>query len=59
LAATFAAICAEIFLMFLNGGKINPFWKFSSVTCSARASAILHGVEFQLARRKNNIEEKK
>lgn len=39
-AATFAAICAEIFLMLENGGYISPFSKFSWVTCPARASAV-------------------
>lgn len=40
LAATLAAIWAEIFLIFENGGYISPLSKFSLVTCLAKASAV-------------------
>lgn len=40
LAATLAAMCADIFLMLENGGYISPLSKFSWVTCAANASAV-------------------
>lgn len=39
LAATLAAIWAEIFLILVNGGQIIPFSQFSFVTCPAKPSA--------------------
>lgn len=39
-AATLAAICAEIFLIFLKGGQTSPLSKSSCVTWDAKASAV-------------------
>lgn len=41
LAATLAAMCAEMSLIFEKDGYIIPLLKFSSVTCPASASAVL------------------
>lgn len=40
LAATLAAMWADIFLMLENGGYMSPLSKFSCVTSAARASAV-------------------
>lgn len=44
MAATLAAMWAEIFLILVNGGYINPLSKCSCVTCAAKASAVALGI---------------